>query len=78
MADRGYRDRPFYVTEFGVLLPPSVGYSPEVVNRFMREAFDYMLAAKDAQTGYARDGNRLVQRFAWYGTLDAECQRRPL
>ena len=35
----------------------------------MREAFDYMLAAQDAQLGYPRDGNRLVQRFAWYATL---------
>mgnify|MGYP000914613952 CR=1 FL=1 len=69
MAESGYRDRPFYVAEFGVLLPPSMGYTPETVNRFMRQAFDYMLGAKDAQLGYARDGNRLVQRFAWYGAL---------
>ncbi len=69
MADRGYRDLPFYVTEFGVLLPPSVGYPPDTVSRFLAGAFDYMLAAKDDRLGYARDGNRLVQRFAWYATL---------
>ena len=69
MAARGYRDLPFYMTEVGVLMPPSLGYSPEVVSRFIRAAFDYMLAAQDAQLGYPRDGNRLVQRFAWYATL---------
>ncbi len=69
MAERGYRSRPFYITEFGVLMPPSLGYPPQVVNRFMREAFDYMLGAQDAQLGYPLDGNRLVQRFAWYATV---------
>lgn len=69
MAARGYRDLPFYVTEAGVLLPPSLGYPPEVVNRYMREVFDYLLAAQDAQLGYPPDGSRLVQRFAWYATL---------
>ncbi len=69
MAERGYRNRPFYITEFGVLMPPSLGYPPTVVNRFMREAFDYMLRAQDAQLGYPLDGDRLVQRFAWYATV---------
>jgi hypothetical protein len=69
MAANGYRSRPFYVTEFGVLMPPSLGYPPQVVNRFMREAFDYMLGAQDAQLGYGPDGNRLVQRIAWYATV---------
>jgi hypothetical protein len=70
MAARGYRDRPLYVTEFGVLLPSSYGYAPPVVNHFMTETFDYMLAARDAAAGYVPDGNRLVQRFAWYAVVE--------
>jgi hypothetical protein len=70
MAAHGYRDRPLYVTEFGVLLPPSYGYEPPVVNRFMTETFDYLLTARDAAVGYAPDDNRLVQRFAWYAVVE--------
>jgi hypothetical protein len=70
MAENGYRDRPLYITEMGILVPPSYGYPPERVNAFMQKAFDYLLAAKDPNLGYVYDGNHLVQRFAWYAVIE--------
>jgi len=70
MAARGYRDRPLYLTEFGVLMPPHYGYPPQVVNAFMNAAFAYLQTATDPELGYLPDGNRLVQRFAWYAVIE--------
>ena len=72
MAERGYRDRPLYVTEFGVLMPADYGYGPARVNAFMYKVFDYMLHAADLKTGYAPDANRLVQRFSWYAVIEPQ------
>jgi hypothetical protein len=36
----------------------------------MTAAFEYMLTATDSDTGYRADGNRLVQRWAWYSIAD--------
>jgi hypothetical protein len=70
MAANGYRNRPLYVTEYGVLLPAGYGYGPEVVVRYMHQTFDYLLAARDPQLGYAPDDNRLVQRFSWFAVIE--------
>jgi hypothetical protein len=70
MAANGYRDKPLLLTEYGILMPEIFGYPPAVVNDFMRRTFDYMLTATDPATGYPPDDNRLVQRFAWYATLE--------
>lgn len=70
MATNGYGDKPLLVSEYGILMPAGYGYGPAVVNKFMADTATYMLAATDAATGYAPDGGRLVQRFAWYATLE--------
>jgi hypothetical protein len=70
MADNGYRNLPLYVSEYGILMPEDRGFPPSQVNQFMDETFDYMLTATSEQIGYAPDNNRLVQRFAWYSTVD--------
>jgi hypothetical protein len=70
MADNGYRNLPLYVSEYGILMPADRGFPPTLVNRYMNDTFDYMLTATSDQLGYAADNNRLVQRFAWYSTLD--------
>lgn len=70
MAANGYRQTPLYVTEYGVLMPPSYGFPAGTVNRYMRDTFDFMLDTTDPALGYGADGNRLVQRFAWFSTLD--------
>lgn len=68
MFDNGYADKPLYVSEYGILMPDDLGFPPERVNAFMNHTFDYMLNATDPQIGYANDGQRLVQKWAWYST----------
>jgi hypothetical protein len=70
MADHGYRNRPLYVSEYGILMPESYGFPPSLVNNYMTKTFDFLLTATDDRLGYAADGNRLVQRLAWYSTID--------
>ena len=70
MKDHGYRDKPLIVTEFSVLMPPEYGFPFETVRDFMLGAFDFLLTAADGDLGYGPDGDRLVQRFAWYSVAD--------
>ncbi|HHW88220.1 MAG TPA: hypothetical protein GX400_18700 [Chloroflexi bacterium] len=70
MLDNGYRNKPLYLTEFGVLMPAEYGFPPSTVNTFMNQTFEYLLTATNPQSGYPPDGNRLVQRFSWYSTSD--------
>lgn len=70
MAEHGLRDKPLIVTEFGVLMPPDYGFPLERVRDFMFAAFDFFLSATDSQFGHPADGNRLVQRWAWYSVAD--------
>lgn len=70
MAERGLRDKPLIVTEFSVLMPPEYGFLFERVRGFMLAASDYMMTATDDDMGYPADGNRLVQRWAWYSIAD--------
>jgi hypothetical protein len=72
MRDRGYQDRPLYLTEFSILMPAEYGFPPERVAAFMTGAFDYLLSAADGSLGYPADGNRLVQRWAWYSVADLD------
>lgn len=69
MAANGYRALPLYVSEYGILLPERNGFPPSSVTAFMDGTFDFLLTATDAETGYATDDNRLVQRSAWYAAL---------
>jgi hypothetical protein len=66
MRDRGYQNRPLWLTEFGVLMPAEYGFPPERVSAFMLDASDFLATAADPALGYPPDGNRLVQRWAWY------------
>jgi hypothetical protein len=63
MAERGYRDRPLLLTEFGGAVP---GMNPNELLGFMRGAVGWMAGATDRTIGYAADGNRLVQGWAWF------------
>jgi len=71
MFDRGYREKPLYLTEYGVLMPADYGFPPSTVNTFMNQTFQFLLNTTDAKLGYPADGNRLVQRFSWYSTSDS-------
>ncbi len=69
MAGNGYRSLPLYVSEYGILLPERNGFPPSTVMAFMDASFDFLLSARDADTGFEADDNRLVQRSAWYAAL---------
>ena len=70
MKDRGYRDKPLYLSEYGVLMPPDFGFDAARVNAFMNKTFDFMTTAADPALGYPADGNRLVQKWSWYSATD--------
>jgi len=70
MKTRGYQSTPLAVTEFGILLPPSFGYSPEVVANYLDGTFHWLDAASDPLTGCPGDEYRLVQRWAWFSLAD--------
>jgi hypothetical protein len=72
MKDRGYRDKPLIITEYGILWPTwfAPQYSPARVSHYMTETFDLFLFTKDAYLGYPADDYRLVQAWAWYSLSD--------
>ena len=78
MNQRGYRNLPLYITEYGSLMPyngdPYV-HDGDVFDEvraayFMTSTFDYLLSATDPDVGYPADENRLVQRWLWYSLDD--------
>ena len=70
MKNRGYGHLPLYLTEYGILMPPDLGFPAERVNAFMNASYDYMLTAKDPLLGYAADDYRLVQNWSWFSIYD--------
>lgn len=72
MRDHGERDKELIISEYGVLMPDKVGYDFDAarVEIFMLRTFDYFMTATDPELGYPADGNRLVQRWAWYSLND--------
>ena len=72
MAAHGQREKPLYITEYGVLWPESYSdedgdpFSQTRVGNFMTASFDAMRGDTDEQIGYPYDDNRLVQRWAWF------------
>ncbi len=77
MRDHGERDKPFIVSEYGVLMPYWVededgrAFTPERVRDFMYGSFDYLQSATDPELGCPADKDRLVQRWVWY-SLDGD------
>ena len=70
MRDKGERDKPLYITEYGVIMPPN--YIPlDRVKAFMSGSLDYALNVTDVELGYPADDNRLVQRCLWYSLDDS-------
>ncbi|MCA9994242.1 MAG: hypothetical protein KDE56_00760 [Anaerolineales bacterium] len=71
LAQRGYADKPMAITEYGILLPPDYGFTPERVAQFMQQSFDFFLTAVDT-TLSDTDDHRLVQWWFWYMFRDDE------
>ena len=81
MKDRGYRNTPLLITEYGTLLTyynpnelyyDSMGrpFDEARARDFMYGTFDFMRTATDLNLGYPADENRLVQRWLWYSLDD--------
>ena len=68
MAARGERDKPLYISEYGILLSQESGFTPSRVVNFMVGSFDLFDSLADENLGYAQDDNRLVQRWVWFST----------
>ena len=71
MADHGQRDKPLWISEYGILMPEEYGFDAERVRRYMLGSFDLFLNLRDAELGYPGDDNRLVQRWNWYSARDS-------
>ncbi|MBI5565952.1 MAG: hypothetical protein HY870_13740, partial [Chloroflexi bacterium] len=90
LRDRGYRDVPLYITEYGTLFPyqPFTSdpyydeFGQEITEArsitFMMQTFDILRTATDSSVGYPADGNRLVQRWLWYSFDDTKKFGGPL
>ena len=70
MKDHGERNKPLIVSEYGILMPQSLGFDEPRVEAFMLATFDYFLNTKVSWLGYPADENRLVQAWAWYSLDD--------
>ncbi len=70
MRDHGQRDKELIISEYAILFPEELGYGFERVRNYMVATFDYFLNARDSNLGVPADGNRLVQRWAWYSLDD--------
>jgi hypothetical protein len=70
MRDRGERNKPLLVSEYGILMPHDYGFGLERVRGFMYATFDYFLSTSDEELGYPPDDHRLVQRWVWYSLSD--------
>lgn len=71
MSERGYGDKPLVISEYGILMPEDYGFTTEVLGTFLTDSFDLFLTEAN-ETGYAPDGNRLVQWWFWYIVYESE------
>ncbi len=71
MKDKGERNKPLYVTEYGINMP-NYYVSDSQVKTFMNGTLDYLLNTKNTSLGNPNDENRLVQRFMWYSLDDSK------
>ena len=71
MKDQGEQDKKLIISEYGVLMPwQLLGETEEegdqALIQFMLGTFDFLLQARDEETGYPQDDYHLVQRWLWY------------
>lgn len=62
MLEYGDRDRPLVITELGSLSNPGAA----TVSTFMTHTFDYLNSWTSDILGCPNDGNRMVQKWAWF------------
>jgi len=72
MVNKGERDKPLIISEYGVLFAEDYHdedgktLDQQRVGQYMVGTFERMLNETDPIIGYPHDGNRLVQRWAWF------------
>lgn len=80
MKNKGEQQKPLMLSEYSLLYPYEVDspgscfladeygncFTPERVRDFLNKSMSYLETAVDPNLGYARDGNRLVQRWLWF------------
>jgi hypothetical protein len=77
MEERGEREKPLIISEYGILMPQDYGFPCGSVSAFMQATFSYFLYTTDDALGYPADDNRLVQRWVWYSLDDAGFEGQP-
>lgn len=70
MKAHGYQDTPLSLTEFGILMPASYGFTDHIVEKYMEETFSWLYAANDENIGNPQDQYHLVQKWAWFSLAD--------
>jgi hypothetical protein len=70
MAEHGYQHTPLALTEFGILMPSSYGFPPDVVGSYLEQTFTWLSEVSDESIGYPEDGYHLVQKWAWFSISD--------
>jgi len=83
MKQHGQQNKALILTEYSILYPYEIDpgppqncflqdeygqcFTPDRIRSFMTRSFDYLDSASDPALGYPADGNRLVQRWLWFG-----------
>ena len=70
MKQHGYQDSSLVLSEFGILFPSKLGYSPDFVAQYLTDTFTWLDQARDFEIGNPQDEYRLVQRWAWFSLSD--------
>lgn len=68
MARHGQREKPLWITEYGILMPAELGFDEETVQRYMLESFELFRKLRHPRLGMPADDDRLVQRWNWFST----------
>jgi hypothetical protein len=77
MVNNGERDKPLIISEYGVLFPEDYRdedgnlFDQQRVGQYMIGTFERMRNETDPMIGYPHDGNRLVQRWAWFSLSES-------
>lgn len=79
MKEHGQQNKPLVLSEYSILYPYEIDadgcflqdefgncFTPERVNNFMINTFQYMESTTDPSLGYPLDNNRLVQQWLWF------------
>jgi hypothetical protein len=70
IAEHGYQQTPLALTEFGILMPSSYGFPPDMVESYLEQTFVWLSQVQDGSSGYPEDGYHLVQKWAWFSISD--------